>query len=47
MKFLIKKLAVAEKSETIIRKIIFNHQDSIYFVEARKSFRKLRGDKNL
>lgn len=24
--------------------IIFNHQDSIYFVEARKKFRQLRGD---
>jgi hypothetical protein len=42
-----KKLAVAEKSEPLYGKIIFNHQDSIYFVEARKSFRKLRGDKNL
>ena len=28
-------------------KMIFNHQDSIYFVEARKKFRQLRGDKNL
>jgi len=24
--------------------IIFNHQDSIYFIEARKKFRQLRGD---
>jgi tetratricopeptide (TPR) repeat protein len=42
-----KKLAEPEKSKALYEKIIFNHQDSIYFVEARKSFRKLRGDKNL
>jgi tetratricopeptide (TPR) repeat protein len=42
-----KKLAEPEKSKLLYEKIIFNHQDSIYFVEARKSFRKLRGDKNL
>jgi tetratricopeptide (TPR) repeat protein len=42
-----KKLAAAEKAKPLYEKIIFNHQDSIYFVEARKSFRKLRGDTNL
>lgn len=42
-----KKLATPEKAKPLYEKIIFNHQDSIYFVEARKSFRKLRGDTNL
>jgi tetratricopeptide (TPR) repeat protein len=36
-----------EKAKTLYEKIIFNHQDSIYFVEARKKYRQLRGDKNL
>jgi hypothetical protein len=36
-----------DKSKTTLRKIIFNHEDSIYFVEARKKFRLLRGDTNL
>ncbi|SFU68865.1 Tetratricopeptide repeat-containing protein [Pustulibacterium marinum] len=34
----------AEKAKEYYEKIIFNHQDSIYFVEARKAYRKLRGD---
>ena len=42
-----KKLEIPEKAKPLYEKIIFNHQDSIYFVEARKSFRKLRGDTNL
>ena len=42
-----KKLNDPEKAKPLYEKIIFNHQDSIYFVEARKSFRTLRGDKNL
>ena len=42
-----KKLDIPEKAKPLYEKIIFNHQDSIYFVEARKSFRKLRGDTNL
>lgn len=33
-----------EKAKAMYEKIIFNHQDSIYFVEARKQFRMLRGD---
>lgn len=33
-----------EKAKAYYEKIIFNHQDSIYFVEARKAYRKLRGD---
>ncbi len=42
-----KKLVAPEKAKPLYEKIIFDHQDSIYFVEARKSFRKLRGDTNL
>lgn len=41
------KLQQQEKAKPLYEKIIFNHQDSIYFVDARKEYRKLRGDKNL
>ncbi|HQF11498.1 MAG TPA: tetratricopeptide repeat protein, partial [Paludibacteraceae bacterium] len=41
------KLKDAEKAKPLYEKIIFNHQDSIYFVDARKEYRQLRGDKNL
>ena len=37
-------LAQPEKAKTLYEKIIFNHADSIYFVEARKKYRALRGD---
>jgi len=33
-----------EDAQTLYEQIIFNHADSIYFVEARKKFRALRGD---
>lgn len=33
-----------EKAKDLYEEIIFNHADSIYFVEARKRFRALRGD---
>ncbi|MEN3323611.1 tetratricopeptide repeat protein [Mariniflexile soesokkakense] len=33
-----------EKAKALYEKIIFNHADSIYFVEARKLYRALRGD---
>ncbi|MFI0428750.1 tetratricopeptide repeat protein [Mariniflexile sp. HMF6888] len=33
-----------EKAKALYEKIIFNHADSIYFVEARKRYRALRGD---
>lgn len=33
-----------EKAKPLYEQIIFNHADSIYFVEARKKFRQLRGD---
>jgi len=42
-----KKLQQPEKAKPLYEKIIFNHQDSIFFVDARKEYRQLRGDKNL
>ncbi|WP_067145009.1 tetratricopeptide repeat protein [Pseudotamlana agarivorans] len=33
-----------EKAKSLYEKIIFNHADSIFFVESRKRFRALRGD---
>ncbi|WP_346882369.1 tetratricopeptide repeat protein [uncultured Algibacter sp.] len=39
-----KELGQPEKAKTLYEQIIFNHADSIYFVEARKRFRALRGD---
>jgi tetratricopeptide (TPR) repeat protein len=41
------KLQQPEKAKPLYEKIIFNHQDSIYFVDARKKYRQLRGDKDL
>ncbi|HEX9827859.1 MAG TPA: tetratricopeptide repeat protein [Flavobacteriaceae bacterium] len=38
------QLALPEKAKELYEKIIFDHQDSIYFVDARKKFRMLRGD---
>ena len=38
------KLQQPEKAKTLYESIIFNHADSIYFVEARKKYRMLRGD---
>ena len=32
-------------AKTAYEKVIFNHADSIHFVEARKAYRKLRGDR--
>lgn len=37
-------LAKPEEAKLLYEKIIFEHQDSIYFIEARKKFRMLRGD---
>ena len=39
-----KHLNMPEKAKGLYEQIIFNHADSIYFVEARKKFRALRGD---
>ena len=33
-----------DKAKALYENIIFNHEDSIYFIEARKRFRMLRGD---
>ena len=38
------QLNQSEKAKELYEKIIFNHADSIYFVDARKRFRALRGD---
>jgi tetratricopeptide (TPR) repeat protein len=38
------KLAQPERAKELYETIIFNHADSIYFVEARKRYRALRGD---
>jgi tetratricopeptide (TPR) repeat protein len=42
-----KQLQMPDKAKPLYEKIIFNHQDSIYFVDARRKFRELRGDTNL
>ena len=38
------RLDQPEKAQEFYEKIIFNYADSIYFVDARKKFRQLRGD---
>ncbi|MBA4133643.1 MAG: hypothetical protein C0525_02845 [Flavobacterium sp.] len=37
----------AEKAKPMYEEIIFKHEDSIYFVDSRNKYRKLRGDTNL
>ena len=37
-------LDLSEEAKSLYEKIIFDHEDSIYFVEARKQYRRLRGD---
>ena len=39
-----KQLDLPEKAKALYELIIFNHADSIYFVDARKRYRMLRGD---
>jgi len=39
-----KKLNQPEKAQELYEKLVFNYQDSIYFVDARNNFRSLRGD---
>lgn len=39
-----KILKQPEKAKEFYEQIIFNHQDSIFFVEARKQYRSIRGD---
>ena len=38
------QLNLPEKAKALYEQIIFNHADSIYFVDARKRYRLLRGD---
>ena len=38
------ELAQPERAKELYEQILFNHEDSIYYVEARKKFRALRGD---
>ncbi|WP_103069744.1 tetratricopeptide repeat protein [Aquimarina sediminis] len=40
----VNELGEPKKAKELYEKIIFNHADSIFFVEARKKFRALRGD---
>jgi tetratricopeptide (TPR) repeat protein len=37
----------AEKAKPLYEEIIFKYEDSIYFVDSRNKYRKLRGDTNL
>ncbi|MBE98855.1 tetratricopeptide repeat protein [Flavobacterium coralii] len=39
-----KHLQDPEKAKPLYEKVLFEHEDSIYFVEARREFRQLRGD---
>ena len=39
-----KTLNEPEKAKSHYEKIIYNYQDSYYFPQARKNFRRLRGD---
>lgn len=39
-----KYLGQPEKAKELYERIIFNHSDSIYFVDARKTYRAMRGD---
>ncbi len=41
------QLNEVEKAKPLYEALIFKHEDSIYYVEAQKKFRKLRGDTNL
>ncbi|MCL5127099.1 tetratricopeptide repeat protein [Algibacter sp. L4_22] len=40
----VKYLEQPDKAKPLYEEIVFNHSDSIYFIEARKKFRALRGD---
>jgi len=42
-----KNLQLPDKAKALYEALLFNHQDSIYFVDARKKYRLLRGDSNL
>ena len=40
------KLKQPEMAKPLFEKMIFEHQDSIYFIESRRKFREIRGDNN-
>ncbi len=42
-----KQLKNIEKAKKYYEEIIFHHEDSIYFTDARKKYRQLRGDKDI
>lgn len=39
-----KQLKDIEKAKPLYEQLVFHHEDSIYFVDARRKFRELRGD---
>jgi hypothetical protein len=41
------QLKQPELAKPLFEKMIFEHQDSIYFIDARRKFREIRGDTNL
>jgi len=41
------QLKDSEKAKPLYEEMIFHHEDSIYFVDSRNKYRKLRGDTNL
>ena len=41
------QLKDTEKAKPLYEEMIFKHEDSIYYVDARKKYRQLRGDSNL
>ena len=43
----LKNLQLPEKAKALYEKLIFSHQDSIFFVESRQKFRQIRGDKEI
>jgi tetratricopeptide (TPR) repeat protein len=42
-----KNLQLPDKAKPLYEKVIFGHQDSIYFVDSQRKYRQLRGDKEL
>ena len=42
-----KQLNETDKAKALYEKILFGHEDSIYFIDSRKKYRQLRGDKEL
>ena len=41
------QLKEVEKAKPLYEEMIFKHEDSIYYVDARKKYRQIRGDTNL